>query len=103
MKRSSRGARRIGAALAVVAALTGSTAQAAGGAVQLLNVSYDPTRELYQEVERTAAALEEQYRLALLARDFARLDEARLRQLDRDRCLAVPGELRPETRDGNCL
>ncbi len=56
MKRISREASRLGAVLAVVAGLAGiAPARAAGGAVQLLNVSYDPTRELYEAVNAAFA------------------------------------------------
>src|SRR5512139_1374437 len=50
MKRISTKARGLSAALAVAAALAGVAPASAGAAgVQLLNVSYDPTRELYAE------------------------------------------------------
>ncbi len=46
----------MGAAVAVVVGLAGAApARAAGGQVQLLNVSYDPTRELYDAVNAAFA------------------------------------------------
>jgi sulfate transport system substrate-binding protein len=49
-------ARRLWAVLAVVAAAGGSApARAGAGEVQLLNVSYDPTRELYEAVNAAFA------------------------------------------------
>ena len=42
--------RNLSAAVAVLAGLAGTTAARAD--VQLLNVSYDPTRELYQDDQR---------------------------------------------------
>src|SRR5512138_1837717 len=51
MKRISREAARLGAVLAVVAGLAGlAPGRASAAQVQLLNVSYDPTRELYEAV-----------------------------------------------------
>jgi sulfate transport system substrate-binding protein len=48
--------RRLGAAfIAAAAVLAAPAARAAGGQVNLLNVSYDPTRELYDEVNRAFA------------------------------------------------
>src|SRR5512138_753129 len=56
MKRISRKTGRLVAALAVVAALAGlAPARASAAAVQLLNVSYDPTRELYEAVNAAFA------------------------------------------------
>jgi sulfate transport system substrate-binding protein len=42
--------RWLAVAMALAGGLTGRDAHAAGGQVQLLNVSYDPTRELYEAV-----------------------------------------------------
>jgi sulfate/thiosulfate-binding protein len=51
MERISREASRVAAVLALVAGLTGTAPARAGAAeVRLLNVSYDPTRELYDAV-----------------------------------------------------
>ena len=58
MRNAAAGVGRAGAALAVVAAaLLGDGRASAADAkqVQLLNVSYDPTRELYEEVNRAFA------------------------------------------------
>ncbi|HEX8639766.1 MAG TPA: sulfate ABC transporter substrate-binding protein [Allosphingosinicella sp.] len=44
-----------GSALAVAACSSQSNEQARGGAVELLNVSYDPTRELYQAINQAFA------------------------------------------------
>src|SRR5512139_1700573 len=56
MKRISTKARGLSAALAVAAALAGVAPASAGAAgVQLLNVSYDPTRELYEAVNAAFA------------------------------------------------
>src|SRR5512140_2724289 len=51
MDRISRGASRLGAVLAVLTGLAGlAPARATAAEVRLLNVSYDPTRELYDAV-----------------------------------------------------
>lgn len=56
MKGITTEARRLGAALAVMAAVSGLVpARAAAKEVQLLNVSYDPTRELYEAVNAAFA------------------------------------------------
>ncbi len=56
MKAGTKNARRLGAAIAAIAALAGvGPARAAAGEVQLLNVSYDPTRELYEAVNAAFA------------------------------------------------
>ena len=50
------GAAGVGAALAAPALITSSAAAAAPKAVTLLNVSYDPTRELYKDINAAFAA-----------------------------------------------
>ncbi len=56
MEAVTRQARRLVSGLAVLAALAGPVpAPAAGAEVQLLNVSYDPTRELYEAVNAAFA------------------------------------------------
>ena len=56
MRRTSRKAGPLGAALAVAAALAGGApARGAAAEAQLLNVSYDPTRELYEAVNSAFA------------------------------------------------
>src|SRR5512140_1594644 len=56
MDRISRGASRLGAVLAVLTGLAGlAPARATAAEVRLLNVSYDPTRELYDAVNAAFA------------------------------------------------
>jgi sulfate/thiosulfate transport system substrate-binding protein len=47
---------RLGAALALLVAAVAGPVRASAGEVRLLNVSYDPTRELYDAVNKTFAA-----------------------------------------------
>ena len=53
------GAAGVGAALAAPALISGSAAAAAPKAVTLLNVSYDPTRELYKDINAAFARFKE--------------------------------------------
>jgi len=58
------------AALAVPAALAGS-AHAQGKPLTLLNVSYDPTRELYKDINAAYAVLLKELRMIALLRQVA--------------------------------
>ncbi|HET8540340.1 MAG TPA: sulfate transporter subunit, partial [Anaeromyxobacter sp.] len=55
MERNSNGPRRLGAALALAALAGLAPARAEAAEVRLLNVSYDPTRELYEAVNAAFA------------------------------------------------